>query len=177
MEHKIMTPKTCKKRIEDPVKHQMDDCPICDWGLKVCEVCGKAEMDLIDFPDCPGPKPADNLLTKDYAGERMHDAEIRKATNDYMLTCVAEECAEIGKEAAKGIRFGLHDKWHDKPTAHDAVIAEFYDLVAVMEMMFEAGILSKPSDKEIEEMIHRKRSRVRHFMEYSAERGYIGDKI
>lgn len=99
------------------------------------------------------------------------------ATNDYLLTCVAEECSEICKEATKGIRFGLHDQWEEKPTAHDALIAEYYDLVAVMEMLFENKILCKPSEEEIVSMIEHKKHRVRHFMKYSAERGHFKGDI
>lgn len=103
--------------------------------------------------------------------------KIMTPTTDYLLTCVAEECSEICKEATKGIRFGLHDQWREKPTAHDALIAEYYDLVAVMEMLFENKILCKPSEEEIVSMIEHKKHRVRHFMKYSADRGHFKGDI
>ena len=92
---------------------------------------------------------------------------------DYLLTCVAEECSEVCKEATKGIRFGLHDKWKDNLTPHDGLIAEFYDLVGVMELLFEHGALARPSETAVADMIERKKSRVQHFMKYSAERGRL----
>ena len=95
------------------------------------------------------------------------------ATTDYLLTCVAEECSEVCKEATKGIRFGLHDKWMDNPTPHDGLVAEFYDLVGVMEMLFEQGVLTKPSETAVVDMIERKKARVQYFMQYSAERGRL----
>lgn len=30
-------------------------CPVCDWGLGVCKICGLAECQLDERPDCPGP--------------------------------------------------------------------------------------------------------------------------
>lgn len=92
---------------------------------------------------------------------------------DYLLTCVAEECSEVCKEATKGIRFGLHDKWKDNPTPHDGLVAEFYDLVGVMELLFEHGALTRPSETAVADMIERKKARVQHFMQYSAERGRL----
>lgn len=168
MEHKIMTPETCKFKRIDPDGHgTYPGCPVCDWGLNVCEVCGMAEADLLDNPECPGTS------AQDFKSER----EKNTATNDYLLTCVAEECSEICKEATKGIRFGLHDQWEEKPTAHDALIAEYYDLVAIMEMLFENKILCKPSEEEIVKMIEHKKHRVRHFMKYSADRGHFKGDI
>lgn len=167
MEHKIMTPERCKFKHDFGGFRTHPSCPVCDWGLKVCEVCGMAEADLLDNPKCPGPS------TPDFKPE----CEKNTATNDYLLTCVAEECSEICKEATKGIRFGLHDQWEEKPTAHDALIAEYYDLVAVMEMLFENKILCKPSEEKIVNMIEHKKHRVRHFMKYSAERGHFKGDI
>lgn len=107
----------------------------------------------------------------------MPDKVPKCETIDYLLTCVAEECSEVSKEAIKGIRFGLHDKWQDKPTAHDALIAEYYDLVAVMNMLFENNVLSKPSDEKVADMINRKKDRVRCFMAYSANCGHFKGEI
>lgn len=197
MKHVLQTPETCKFKQADPVAHESENCYVCDGGLKICAVCGMAEADLLDHPECPGPRNStvadDELqptvafkqsLIRDFAGlpanspELLSTSERTKATTDYLLTCVAEECAEVSKEAAKGIRFGLHDQWQDKPTAHDALITEYYDLVSVMEMLFEAGILRRPSNEEAENLISRKRGRVRHFMKYSANRGhYKGEMV
>lgn len=29
-------------------------CPVCVWGARVCTVCGAAECELLDMPECPG---------------------------------------------------------------------------------------------------------------------------
>ena len=50
--HVLVTPQTCDcdKTAEDP------RCPVCDWGLGVCSVCGGGEADLVGT-ECPGKKP------------------------------------------------------------------------------------------------------------------------
>lgn len=98
-----------------------------------------------------------------------------------------EECDEVSKESARALRFGLHDKWvenplppdwKDLPTPHDAIIHEFYDLVTIMEVLYDTGAIKRPSDNEIGELIAAKKARINKYMKYSAERGrYEGDLI
>jgi hypothetical protein len=56
MKHVLLTPETCPCDKNDYER----DCPVCDWALNVCSVCGGAEADLIDDDgkenECPGPK-------------------------------------------------------------------------------------------------------------------------
>ena len=47
-QHIIMTPDDCGC-------DGSRACPICDGGLAVCKVCRKAEIELDQCPDCPGP--------------------------------------------------------------------------------------------------------------------------
>jgi hypothetical protein len=44
--HKLLTPETCKCN-----KNSDQKCPVCDWGLGVCEWCGAAESQLDN--NCP----------------------------------------------------------------------------------------------------------------------------
>lgn len=121
--------------------------------------------------------------------QNIEKAEDKKKNDkiDYLLTCLMEECNEVSKEGARALRFGLHDKWvenplpadwKDLPVPHDALIHEFYDIVTVMEVLYEIGALKKPSDEEIAELVSAKKSRINKYMKYSAERGrYGGDLI
>ena len=45
--HILTTPQTC-----DCDKQSDIPCPVCDWGLGICKVCGAAEVEL-DERDCP----------------------------------------------------------------------------------------------------------------------------
>ena len=38
--HVLLTPKTCNCNRDD------GRCPVCDWGLSVCAICGAAESQL-----------------------------------------------------------------------------------------------------------------------------------
>ncbi len=51
MKHQILTPEECRARRQ----HNLDiNCPICDGGLSQCKVCGLAEVELDDTPECSG---------------------------------------------------------------------------------------------------------------------------
>lgn len=56
--HLLYTPETC-----DHAHTDGGNCPVCDGGLGVCRVCGKAESELDDCPTCPG--------TSDYKLSKM----------------------------------------------------------------------------------------------------------
>jgi hypothetical protein len=54
------------------------DCPICDWGLDACSICGAAECELLDMPECPGHRNWRNETegekhgTMDYAAVKRY---------------------------------------------------------------------------------------------------------
>lgn len=48
--HVLLTPETC-----DCGRTSDGKCPVCDWGLGVCAVCGGAESELTGT-ECPGEK-------------------------------------------------------------------------------------------------------------------------
>lgn len=56
--HKLLTLQTCQCD-----KRSDQQCPVCDWGLAVCEWCGAAECELNER-DCTG-RPASTPLDPD----------------------------------------------------------------------------------------------------------------
>lgn len=53
-QHKLMKPEdphSCRAKDDVPTS-----CWLCDGGLACCKVCGMAEADLDDNPECPGPR-------------------------------------------------------------------------------------------------------------------------
>lgn len=87
----------------------------------------------------------------------------------YLLTCLAEECAEVAQAASKAIRFGL-DPLSGRPEKYRKVNnrgdleAELGDLLAVASML---GLTPSP--------IHRglKRQKVERYMHLSEKLGRV----
>lgn len=94
---------------------------------------------------------------------------------NYLLVCLMEEAAEIGQAAAKGIRFGLDDYHPDREhhKNHDELLEEYYQTVAIIEMLQEESILKKLSLEEIECVKQRKKKKVIEYMTYSKEKGQL----
>ena len=84
---------------------------------------------------------------------------------EHLLVCLAEECAEIQQAVGKALRFGLNDDYKNTTPAED-IARECCDLIAVVELLEEAGVIRKTGAVEA---IERKKARVRHYMEYARE--------
>ncbi len=88
---------------------------------------------------------------------------------EHLLVCLAEECAEIQQAVAKALRFGLEDNYKNTTPAAD-IARECCDLIAVIELLEEAGVIRKTGT--IQE-IEKKKARVRYYMEYAREHGTL----
>lgn len=90
---------------------------------------------------------------------------------EHLLTCLAEECAEVQQAVAKALRFGLDDGYPGAATTNAQDIArEFADLLAVIEMLEDAKAIARSTDTHA---IERKKSRVTAYMIYAEERGAL----
>ena len=89
---------------------------------------------------------------------------------EYLLTCLAEEAAEIIQSVGKAQRFGLDDTYYDE-SPKEAIKREFNDLVGVLEMLHKAGVdFKKLHDRSL---IEAKKKKVEKFMEYSEKKGTL----
>ncbi|TWH48526.1 hypothetical protein [Sporomusa sp. KB1] len=88
---------------------------------------------------------------------------------EHLLVCLAEECAEIQQAVGKALRFGLQDNYKDSTPAED-IARECCDLIAVIEMLEEAGIIKKTGTIQA---IEQKKFKVRYYMEYAREHGTL----
>ncbi|HML33827.1 hypothetical protein [Sporomusa sphaeroides] len=88
---------------------------------------------------------------------------------EHLLVCLAEECAEIQQAVTKALRFGLQDNYKDSTPAQD-IARELCDLIAVVELLEEAGVIKKTGTIDA---IERKKARVWHYMEYARARGTL----
>lgn len=90
---------------------------------------------------------------------------------EYLLTCLAEECAEIGLAASKALRFGLKDAHpkNDNVPNDERIAMELDDLMGVHALLIERGLLRETNEHNAEQ----KAIKVRRFMKYSKERGTL----
>jgi hypothetical protein len=88
---------------------------------------------------------------------------------EYLLTCLTEECAEIQQATTKALRFGL-DK--GRPTKEpfttnaEDIIGEYCDLIAIMELLHEEGIINTDTIDPGQRIL-RKKGKVRYYMEHA----------
>ncbi len=93
---------------------------------------------------------------------------------EYLLTCLGEEGCEISQATSKALRFGLPDVNLLKPsgpTNCGRIVEELNDLIAVVDLCVEQGLL--PEDWLNAQLIAAKKKKLVQFMEYSEERGAL----
>ena len=124
-------------------------------------------------------RQAAEVATKDQASQRW-GTEMMQPTNrgakmnriEHLLTCLAEECAEVQQAISKALRFGLHDGYPNAATTNaEAIGREFVDVVAVMEMLVDCGVIKLPPNRLAR--TEQKKSWVNEWMIYAAERGTL----
>ncbi len=90
---------------------------------------------------------------------------------EYLLTCLAEEAVEVAQRATKALRFGCDEVQPGQGLSNTRRIRqELNDLIAVAEMLEEAGVLVLPLEVDA---IDRKKAKVAAFMEYSRSCGAL----
>ena len=101
-------------------------------------------------------------------------------TTEHLLTCLAEECAEVAKECGKALRFGTDDKitmdpkgprGTEGPTNAEKIAAELCDLFAVAQMLTDKGVLPGPWYSA--EKANAKKRKVESYMDYARRVGAL----
>lgn len=95
--------------------------------------------------------------------------------SEYLLSCLAEECAEVIQRVTKAQRFGLQETQPEQPlTNAERIQYELADLSTVVEMLYEEGLLPDPDlEHRWEEMRNAKRAKIKKYMDYSVECGAL----
>lgn len=88
---------------------------------------------------------------------------------EYLLTCLMEECAEVQKCAAKIQRFAATEEYEGRSNA-DRLADEVVDLLAVLELVIEAGVVPQ---KYATTHINQKKDKVRRYMQESIRLGTL----
>lgn len=90
---------------------------------------------------------------------------------EHLLTCLAEECAEVQQAVAKALRFGLDDGYVPGRTNAGDIMKELDDLIGVAEMLRDEGVLQNFTCAEVDA----KKERVLYWMKYAEKRGTLTD--
>lgn len=91
---------------------------------------------------------------------------------EHLLVCLAEECAEVQQAISKALRFGLDDGYPGQTTTNAQDIGrEFIDVVAVMEMLVDTGVITLYPNRLARTA--QKKNKVEEWMAYSEQRGAL----
>jgi len=95
---------------------------------------------------------------------------------EYLFACLAEECAEVQKECAKILRFGLGSHHPDETVTNvDKLSLEIIDVAAIVDMLVRDNLLALPDIGTQDELIDKKKEKVEKYMEYSRKSGALHD--
>jgi len=90
---------------------------------------------------------------------------------EHLLTCLAEECAEIAQCASKALRFGLDGGEPGKDmTNAQRIRQELDDLAVIVQMICEEEMIAKNGSPEARKA---KREKVERYMLYAIDRGTL----
>lgn len=92
---------------------------------------------------------------------------------EHLLVCLAEECAEVAQRVSKALRFSLSEIQPGQDlTNEERINQEFHDLIAVVEMLFDEGvIIASP----LPHVIDAKKAKVEKFLLHAAANGTISE--
>ena len=93
---------------------------------------------------------------------------------EYLLTCLSEECAEIIQVVGKTQRFGLDDDFLEE-SPRKALQREYNDLLGVVELLMielYKGDLGYQACV-VRDMIEAKKKKVLKYIEYSEKKGTL----
>lgn len=93
--------------------------------------------------------------------------------NEHLLMILSEECAETMQRASKVLRFTAEEIQPlpgNTQTNSERLVYEFNDIVAVMELLQEAGVVHNVIDRIA---IDKKKEKVKDFILYSQTVGTL----
>lgn len=107
-------------------------------------------------------------------------------TTEHLLTCLAEEGGEVGKECHKALRFGLDDqvtldphgpRGTTGPTNRAKIRMEFIDMLGTYQILVKAGVLEDLGLDTlpywVTRLMEKKAERVSAYMDYAGRVGAL----
>jgi hypothetical protein len=91
---------------------------------------------------------------------------------EHLLTCLAEECAEVGQRVSKALRFGLDEVQPGQPLRNrDRIQDELNDLFAVAAILAGEGVIGWCLPEQGQ--VRAKLEKIERFMAISREQGVL----
>ncbi|WP_336801446.1 hypothetical protein [Kaistia sp. MMO-174] len=91
---------------------------------------------------------------------------------EHLLTCLAEECAEVAQRVSKALRFSLAEVQPGQPDSNaKRIAAELKDLISVVDML-EAEAVLQDCYPTLEERAKKVR-KIEGFMEFAKFQGAL----
>lgn len=91
---------------------------------------------------------------------------------EHLLTCLSEECNEVGQRVSKALRFGLDEAQAGQPFRNrDRIDEELRDLISVALILHAEGVLGYPIPDGV--MVTAKLHKIERFMAISREQGVL----
>jgi len=92
---------------------------------------------------------------------------------EHLLTCLAEECAEVAQRVSKALRFGTTEIQQGQPLDNAArIMSEINDLIAVIEILQTVKVLLSGPDRTA---INAKKNKLIEWIRYSETCGTLTD--
>ena len=92
--------------------------------------------------------------------------------DEHLLSCLAEECAEVAQRVSKALRFGLEEVQPGQPfTNAERIVYELIDLKAVVGMLEDPKLLAPLGDDS--SLVADKVRKVNSFMQYAKAMGAL----
>lgn len=89
---------------------------------------------------------------------------------EHLLSCLAEECAEVAQRVSKALRFGLEEVQPGQPMNNlERIALELNDLVAIKELLRENGVNLRIDHQAVEA----KKVKVLKFADYARSQGAL----
>lgn len=97
--------------------------------------------------------------------------------SEHLLTCLSEECNEVGQRVSKALRFGLTEVQRGQPLNNaERIVDELNDLFAVIAILIEEGILPDFLDGSGEALTDAKRAKINRYMEIARSTGALSQE-
>lgn len=92
----------------------------------------------------------------------------------YLLTVLMEECAEVAQRASKAIRFGVSERQPGQPFDNGKrLVDEVVDLYETFDQLLELGTITMPGTYDLEIMRASRREKVSRYLERAQREGVV----